>query len=455
MSRLTMPSVDKCLISLNPANGNALGFVEATAIEEIPHRVQQASNAQANWSSLPPVERAQLVEQAATALLANAPGMAARLSEETGKPRQLGLREVQQAARGVAATAKLAPRALESRHQCRTDTATHHRDPLGVCAIITPWDNPVALIHGMMIPALLAGNTVLWKPSPEVPLVCQQMAEIYQRFLPENVLQIVQGKESQGRALVAANVQLVAFSGSSKTGKHIMASAAFGLKRLLLAMGGKNIAIVLADADLDAAAKYAVDSSLGHYPRCIATERVFVDSRVANEFEYKVAALSQGCRIGAWDDPNANLGPIISVAKRQQVLNLVSNALDKGAVALAGGSNHPEFFVRPTVLSLVNNDMNIAHQEIPGPVLCISHFTYPREAIALANRSCFAQGAVVFGNETRATAIGRQLGAGVVAINRGLPCGELPWFGAGYSGFGSGPGLDRYQPFTQSRISLR
>ena len=146
---------------------------------------------------------------------------------------------------------------------------------------------------------------------------------------------------------------------------------------------------------------------------------------------------------------------MINVAIRQQVIKLLANALDKGAVALAGGANHPEFFIRPTVLSRVNNDMNIAHKEILGPVLCISHFSYPREAIALANRSCFAQGAVVFGNDTNATAIGRQLNAGVVAINRGLPCDELPWFGAGYSGFGSGPGLDRYQPFTQSRISYR
>ena len=134
-----MANIDKCLISLNPANGNALGFVEATAMEEIPHRVQQAKNAQAHWSSLYPAQRARTLEQAATALLANAPGLAARLSEETGKPRQWGLREVPTGSPGGRHHCGARAGSLEPRQPHRTDTTTRHHDPLGACAIITPW----------------------------------------------------------------------------------------------------------------------------------------------------------------------------------------------------------------------------------------------------------------------------------------------------------------------------
>ncbi len=443
-----MTHADDCLISLNPANGNPLGFVETTAPEQICARVQQARIAQVQWAALGLAQRAATLRQAATAVLANATGLAALLSEETGKPRQAAFHEVQQAAHDAQASIDRMLPALEPESHA-DGMATLFRDPLGTCAIITPWESPVALSHGLMIPALLAGNTVVLKPSPETPLVSQQMVAIYQRFLPEDVLQIVHGKQQQGRALVAANVQLVAFSGSSKTGKHIMASAAFGLKRLLLAPGSKNIAIVLADTDLVAAAKYVVDSSLGNRPRCIATERVFVDSRIAEEFEYRVAELCQNYRIGTWDDPNTSIGPMISIGQRRQVIDLLLNAIDNGASTLSGGGHHPEFFVRPTILGQVDNDMDIAHREINGPVLCISRFSYPREAIALANHCALTQGAVIFGNEIQASSISRQLNAAVVAINRGLPRDPLPWFGASPSGFDAG--IDRHRPFTRSR----
>ena len=432
-----MTPADDCLISLTPANGKPLGFVEATALEQVSTRVQQARIAQTPWAALGLEQRAATLQQAATALLANATGLAALLSEETGKPRQAAFHEVQQAAHKARSDLERMLPTLDPVLDSNGPTITY-REPLGTCAILTPWESPIALSHGLMIPALLAGNTVVLKPSPETPLVSQQMVAIYQRFLPEDVLQIVHGKQRQGQALVASNVKMVAFCGSSKTAKHIMASAAFGLKRLVLATGSKNIAIVLADANLEAAAEYVAASSFGNRPRCTATERVFVDSRIAEEFEYRVAGLCQNYRIGTWDDPNTNIGPMISVGQRQHVLKLIGNAIDNGATTLSGGGHHPEFFVRPTILGQINSDMNIAHREINAPVLCISRFTYPREAIALANYCALTQGAMIFGNEKQASSISRHLDAAAVAINTELPRGPLPWLGASPSVFDAG-----------------
>jgi acyl-CoA reductase-like NAD-dependent aldehyde dehydrogenase len=441
--------LDKRLISLNPANGRALGCVDITPVADIHSKVQSARNAQADWAALHLLQRAHLLGQAATAVLANAPGLGALLCEETGIPRQAGLRQVQTAARGVASTLEAA---MQSQHCHPEDT---YQDPLGTCAIITPCDSPVALAHRWLIPALVAGNTAVWKPSPETPLICQQLADIYQRFLPTDVLQIVHGREQQGQALVAANVQLIAFSGSTAVGKHIMAGAAFGLKRILLALGSKNNVFVLADADLDSAALYAVQSSLGNHSRCIATERVFVDARVAHDLENRIAGLCGGYRIGSWENPNTHIGPMINTARRERVIKLLLDAMGKGAQALVGGANHPDFYIRPTVLTQVNEDMDIVHKEILGPVLCVSHFTGLQDAVALANRSPFAQAAAVFGGDGSAFKVARQLDAAAVAINKGIADDDLPWFGAKQSGLGYGPGFDVCQPFTQSRRLYR
>lgn len=444
---------DKHLISLDPGTGMALGFVGVTDVEDIPHRVQAARDVQPGWAALGVAQRARMMQEAATALLANAPRLGALLSEETGKPRQCGLREIQSTAQGITANIRNAFSALRVRSkEDAGGTTSLYRDPLGTCAVITPWDNPVATSLGFMIPALMAGNTVILKPSPNTPLIAQQLVEIYQRYLPKNVLQIVQGADAQGRALVASNVQLIALCGSSSTGKHVMASAAYGLKPMLLALGAKNTAIVLAGADLDVAARYIIESSLGDCPRCLAIERVFIDLRIAAELEPRLTDLARRYRIGTWNDPDADTGPMINNRRREKTARLIANAINQGAVALTGGANHPDFFIRPTLLSQVVDDMDIAHEEILAPVLCISYFSQKQQAITAINRSRYGQRAVVFGKADDAIEVGRQLDAAELGINKGISGDELPRVGAKHSGLGEEPMLDAYHQFTQSRI---
>ena len=446
------------LVSYNPANGSRLGRVAVATRAEIAATVDEARAQLAPWQALAPDKRAALLQRGAEEISRQLKPLSQLLSMETGKPRRASLREINNVADTVGGRCKDILRALRPQvHQGSTIESLVRFDPIGVCAVITPAYHPVAMTHRMLIPALLAGNTVVLKPSPDAPLIGQRMAEIYQRHLPANVLQIVHGRAEQGRNLVAANVQLIAFTGSSRAGKHIVASAAFGLKRVILAMSGKDTMIVMADADLDAAARFAVESSLGNGGQmCISTELVMVDQRIADRFAQKVARLASQYRIGTWDDPKADIGPMPNPERREKVLLHIRDALDKGAKALCGGSSHPEHFIRPTVLSGVNSAMTIMHQETLGPVLCVASYRAIDDAIALCNQSSFALGATVFGQAEAAGAVASRLDAGMVGINKSIfGVGDIPWVGAKQSGYGFHSSPDGYRQFTQTRVLSR
>ena len=451
-------STHNSLISLNPANGSSLGTVAISSKTGITAAVQRAREQQPAWSSIPPRERAALVGLGAKTMLAQAKQLGQLLSRETGKPKRPGLREIYSAAESVPDRAADVLEALHVQvHRGESVESSVRFDPLGCCAVIAPADHPIAMTLRMLVPAIVAGNTVVFKPSPETPLIGQRIAEIYQQHLPSDVLQVVHGGTEQGKVLVSSNLQLVAFTGSSRAGKHVMASAAFGLKRLVMALGGKDTLIVLADADLDEAAKFAVESGFGNAGQmCVSTENILVDEQVADRFEEKVARLASHYRIGNWDDPNADIGPMISTGRRKHVLNLIQDALGKGAIALCGGENHPEFFIRPTVLCGIKNDMAIRRRETLGPVLCIGRFRTTEEAISISNRSNFALGAVVFGGEESAEAVATRLDAGMVGINKSIfGVGDLPWVGAKNSGFGYHSSADGHRQFTQPRVVSR
>lgn len=448
-------STDKCLISLNPADGSALGFVETTtscAIHDVVHRAQKA---QRQWAAIPAEQRAGMIEQGAAAIGNKAESLGGLLSQETGRPIRAGLHEIRSIADSVGRRCSDVVKAIATEHHLGQAVESEVRhDPIGVCAVIAPADHPVAMAHRMIIPALVAGNTVVVKPAPETPLISQQIIALYQHFLPDDVLQLVQGGQEQGMQLVSSNVQLVAVTGSTRTGKHIMASAAFGLKRLIMALSGKDVMIVLKDADLDAAAKYAVESSLGNGGQsCVSTERILVHSDIAEAFEQRVTRMTQHYRIGAWDDPNADIGPMINERRRQRVINQIKDAISKGANALCGGDQHPQYFIRPTVLSGVTENMSIFHDETLGPVISTTHFDDTEDAVAMANATSLALGAVIFGAPSSAKSLANRLDAGMIGINKSVfGVGDIPWVGAKQSGFGYHGSADGYRQFTQARV---
>ncbi|MFM7051838.1 MAG: aldehyde dehydrogenase family protein, partial [Planctomycetota bacterium] len=250
------------LHSIDPASGETVGSVERTALEAIPRLVFQAREAQRGWGALTHAQRAEVLRPAAARLKAEARRLGELASREMGKPLPEAVGEANYCADGFVAELDEIVEALADveREDARTRSILRHA-PLGVCAAITPWNFPLLMPQQSVLPALVAGNTVLLKPSEETTLVALEYARILNEFLPAGVLTVVFGDGAQGRALVLADVDLIVFTGSRETGKRIMADAAPALKRVILELGGKDPLVVLDDADLDLAASFAVRNS--------------------------------------------------------------------------------------------------------------------------------------------------------------------------------------------------
>lgn len=297
----------------------------------------------------------------------------------------------------------------------------------------------------MIIPALMAGNAVILKPSEETPLSAQAYVNVLNQFLPQGLLQIVHGDEQQGKALVNGDVNLIAFTGSRDAGAHIMAAASSQLKRIVLELGGKDPLIVLDDADIEQAAKMAVaNSNENSGQTCISTERIYVQQSIAHQFEKRMAQLTQ----------DVVIGPMVNERQRTHVLKQIDAAIKDGAEVIAGGDEHPKGYINPTVLIHVNEQMDIMQTETFGPVVAISRFDHIDEAIEKANSSIYALGASVYGkDEARAWDIATRLHAGMVGVNKNcFTIGDMPWVGAKQSGFGFHGSAAGHQQFAQTRV---
>jgi succinate-semialdehyde dehydrogenase/glutarate-semialdehyde dehydrogenase len=256
---------------------------------------------------------------------------------------------------------------------------------------------------------------------------------------------------------VAADVDLIAFTGSRETGKKILAAAADGLKRVVLELGGKDPLIVLGDADVDEAATFAARNSFRNAGQvCVSTERIYVHDSVAEAFETELAKRSRELVLGNGTDEATQIGPMVNERQRTHVLEQVKAALASGARLVAGGTDHPDRFIRPTVLADVTHDMAIMRDETFGPVACLQRFTDEDEAVRLANDTPFGLGAVVFGEPDHAHRVARRLQAGMVGVNKS--CGGAsgsPWVGARQSGYGFQGSREGHRQFAQTRVVSR
>ena len=451
-----MPDILK---SLNPSDGEVVGEVPVTPVDKIPETVARAHAAWKRWRETPIEERVARVAEAGPRLVERSVELGELLSREMGKPRKFGVGEVRfcgktlpDKARHVAAA--LAPETIADGP---VESVVYH-DPLGVCAVISPWNYPMSMPQWMVVPALVAGNCVVLKPSEETPLIAQAYADVLNESLPDDVLQVIHGADAQGKALVQADVQLIAFTGSRQAGISIMGAAADGLKRLVLELGGKDPLLVLDDADIEQAAAMAVENSFENSGQmCVSIERIYVADSVAEAFEKRVVELAAEITIGPWDDDAAELGPMINARQRDQVIAQIDNAVAQGARILCGGTDHPPGFVVPTVLGNVNEEMAIMHEETFGPVACISRFHDLDDAVERANRGVYGLGATVFGSdEERAYAVARRLEAGMVGVNKScFASGDAPWVGAKQSGYGFHGSPAGHRQFAQTRVVSR
>ena len=453
-----MTTATVTLASIDPATGEIVGEVPITPPEEIAAVVARARAAQPAWDALGLEGRADTLARAAEILSGRVEAHARLITREMGKPLAEATLEARSLGHGLTEHLEEIVEALspESVEDGRVRSTVYH-DPLGVCAAITPWNFPMSMPSWMCIPALAAGNTVILKPSEETPLCGQAYADALNEVLPAGVLQVVHGADEQGKALVASDVDMIAFTGSREAGKAILREASGTLKRVVLELGGKDPLIVLEDADVAEAAKFAAHNSFRNCGQvCVSTERIFVDERIADAFEEALAGIARAIKVGNGLE-GADVGPMVSAWQRDHVLRQLETAVAQGARVLAGGEGHHDNFVTPTVLADVTDDMDIAREETFGPVAAVTRVRSAEEAVERANAGRFGLGAVVFGtDEGRTAAVARRLSAGMIGINGGVHGATgTPWVGARESGFGFHKSRDGHRQFTQTRVVTR
>lgn len=446
----TIASLD----SLNPATGEVVGSVPLTPIVEIPAIVAAARAASKGWVSLTARQRADILRPAGQALADRAEELGRLLSREQGKPFAEGIGEVRGCGQRLSDEVDEIAKAVEPQVlKGEGVESTIYHDPFGVCAAITPWNFPILMPHWMVLPALVAGNTVILKPSEETPLIAQAYADVLNEFLPAGVLQVVHGRE-QGPALVKADVDLIAFTGSKATGQAIMREAANGLKRVILELGSKDPLLVLEGADLDKAAEFAARNAFRNCGQvCVSTERIYVDRKLHTAFVAKLAEQARAFTVGPCDDDKAAIGPMIHAKQKAHVTAQIADAIAKGAKLVLGNDRRDGSFISPTVLDGVTHAMDIMTTETFGPVACVMPVDSVDEAIERANDSEYALGGVVFGEESVARAAARRLTAGMIGVNRGIGgAGGTPWVGAKQSGIGFHAGPMGHRQFCQVRV---
>jgi acyl-CoA reductase-like NAD-dependent aldehyde dehydrogenase len=432
----------KCI---NPSTNEVISTLEKDNQNQIQDKVKNAHTALKSWRKVSLDDKMEMLNKAHIELAENVDKLAKIIHEEMGKPLAMAVGEVK-ACTNIEEELK----GLKTAYEPEVITSgkletTRFRDPLGVNACITPWNFPILMAKQLLVPALMAGNTVLFKPSEETSLIGLAYFEILNKHLPENVIQLVIGDGEQGRYLVESDVQLITFVGSKATGAKILESGSPDLKRVLLELGGKDPLIVLNTADLEKAVPFAVNNSFRNSGQvCVSTEKIILDESIADDFTQKMIEATKSFEIG----------PMIHKRQKDLVVSQVKDALSKGANLLFGEVDETESnFLSPLILNNITADMDIFRNETFGPVACIMNFKDHDHAISMANDTEYGLGAVVFGainDETKSVA--RQLGAGMIGINKS--CGGIAgsaWVGAGQSGYGFHSSLEGHRQFTQLR----
>lgn len=435
--------------SFDPSDGKLLGELAISSRELVEESITLAKATYTSWRAKPIEERAKIVSDAFKSLVPHQEKLVQLLCQEMGKKFDRGLSEVRGSIYSGAHYATEAKNALSSDKSQNIEYR-----PLGVCAVISPWNYPMAMAVNLFVPALIAGNTVVFKPSEETPLVADLMVNILNKTLPEGVLNIVHGDGRVGSYLVESeDINLVAFTGSLAVGKKIMKTSAGNLKRLIMELGGNDPMIVLDDANIEAAARFAVGSSFENSGQmCTSTERIYVHSRIADKFIQRVKEIAKTYKVGPWNSTDSQLGPIVNQKQLSKIKSQVEDALSKGATLLLGGDTVDNRYFQPTVITDIKEDMQIEQSETFGPVVAISTVDSKEEAIARANNSAYGLGAAVFG-EKDAREVASKIEAGMIGINKGPGgSGDSPWVGAKQSGYGYHGSKDGHRLFAQVTV---
>ncbi|MGL1891486.1 MAG: aldehyde dehydrogenase [Spirochaetaceae bacterium] len=440
--------------SYNPATGEIVDSVVATSIPQITEIVDDAHIASKKWREKNIDERCNIISKAFNSLEPYQQELSQLLSREMGKDIRRSSGEVGGTIFGGSWIASSAKEALQTT-SLGSGSFIEYK-PLGVVGVISPWNYPLSMANNLIVPSLIAGNAVVFKPSEETPLIAKKYVEYLNEHLPKNLLQIIYGDGEQGQALVESNLNLIAFTGSMAVGKQIMKTASSGLKRLVMELGGNDPMIVLEDADIEGAVRFAAGSSFENAGQmCIATERIYVHENIADKFEKMVTQLAGQYSVGPWDKPGVNIGPIINKKQFNKIVDHLLDAKNRGANFLLGSPEQTPPYIKPVVLTGMTSEMLMEEFETFGPVIAISRFSSIEDVIKRANNSNYGLGAVVFGKKD-ANRVADELEAGMIGINQGVGgSGDAPWVGAKQSGFGFHGSPEGHRQFAQVRVVNR
>ncbi|MFJ7420974.1 aldehyde dehydrogenase [Streptomyces uncialis] len=458
--RWTGPAGPEAIEVVSPVTEQVVGRVPHAAPADVDAAVAAAREAfdHGPWPRMSITERAEVVLRIKDALAARHVELAELVTLQNGSPMLFSVRGQALSAVGVFATALDAATKLteEDRRQGTGGPVLVRREPLGVVAAITPWNVPQLTIAAKLAPALLAGCTVILKPSPETPLDALWLADLCaEAGLPPGVLSVLPaGRETSAHLVAHPGIDKVAFTGSVDAGKAIMAAAAANLTRVSLELGGKSAAIVLDDADLSVAVPAIVGGTCAANSgqACIALTRVLVPAGRYDEFAAALSAALGGLAVGDPADPATVVGPMVSERQRDRNLEYIRIGREEGAAVLTGGGvpagMETGWYVEPTLFGEVTNDMRIAREEIFGPVVCLIRYGTEDEAIAIANDSDYGlSGAVFTADAERGTEVARKVRTGTITVNGFRLDLAAPFGGYKQSGIGRelGPeGLDAY-----------
>jgi betaine-aldehyde dehydrogenase len=447
----------------NPADLEPIARVQLATPDDVDRAVDGARRSfdSGVWRNQSPSARGQLLRDAADRLEKRLPELARLLTSELGCPLWFSERaHVPNPIRHLRYYADLVTgRDFGEIRSDGANTSIVVEEPVGVVGAITPWNGPLSSPTIKVAPALAAGCSVVVKPSSETPLTVMALGEaLAEAGLPEGVLSILPAARDAGDHLLRhPDVDKIAFTGSTETGKMIMKICADRMARVTLELGGKSAAVVLPDADVEAMVKAILPMSLSvNGQLCIAQARVLVPRSRESEARDALAAAIEGLRVGDPMDPETFIGPLVSAKQRERVEGYIGIARDEGATVAAGGGR-PDgvgqgWYVEPTLLAAVTNSMRVAQEEIFGPVIALIAYDDVDEAVRLANDSPYGLSGSVWSDDVDAAiGVARQIRTGMVSVNGAPQAWGTPFGGFKQSGIGREMGPEGLQTYIEKK----